>query len=269
MEDEFADLLDRLGYSVLRKRDVKLNLDIVAKFAGGPTKPEFPNECVLSKPSFAPKGTTAFSLKRGDFTNADVSELIDKAKRAKDTGDEVLKSIEGAVIVTNYIKTESELDRLLSQGVHCWDGRRLIFYAAKARTVADLAVRGPVKEIGIEAFNNATFIVQKETLPGAILTNVAVFIDDHDKKLMISYDHGKNILSYVYDHSLKPIVDSSQLDVQADFKIHVLGIAEKELVEKAYTEYAHDEHAHPQVFFSAVPKIFQYASAPWTVLLQL
>jgi hypothetical protein len=270
MEDEFADLLDRLGYSVLRKRDIKSGLDIIANFVGEPAKPKFSNKCILRKPSFAPKNTTAFSLKREDFTEADVSELVEKTQKAKNSDDEVLKSIEGAIIVTNYTKTEDELDKLLSKSVYCWDGRRLIFYAAKARTISDLAFKGPVEEVVIESFGNATYIIQKETLPRAILTNVAVFIDDHNKKLMVSYDHIKNILTYVYDHSFKKIVESTQLDVQALFKIHVLGIAEKALVEKAYIDYAvKEESAHPQVVFSAVPTIFQYGSAPWTALLQL
>jgi hypothetical protein len=269
MEDDFADLLDRLGYSVLRKRDVKLNIDIVANFGGKPVKPSFPNECILLKPPFAPQGVTAFSLKRGDFTETDVKELIDKTKKAKGTDDETLRSITGAVIVTNYTKTEGELDKLVSKGVHCWDGRRLIFYAAKARTVSELAFKGPVREVAIESFSNSTYIIQKETLPGAILTNIAVFIDDHNQKLMVGYEHVKNVLSYIYDHSLKPIVESSQLDVQAVVKIHVLGIAETELVGKAYNEYAQNTPTHPQVTFSAEPKVFQYGSAPWTAVIQL
>jgi hypothetical protein len=269
MEDEFADLLDRLGYSVLRKRDVKLNIDIVANFNGKPVKPPFLNECILLKPPFAPQGVTAFSLKRGDFKETDVDELIDKTRKAKDTDDDTLKLITGGVIVTNYTKTEPELERLKNKGIYCWDGRRLIFYAAKARTVSELWFKGPVKEVVIEKLSNSTYIIQKETLPGAILTNIAVFIDDHDQKLMVAYEHTKNVLSNIYDRSLKPIVDSSQLDVQAVVKMHVLGIAETELIRKSYNEYAQDIQKHPHVTFSAEPKVFQYASAPWTAVIQL
>jgi hypothetical protein len=269
MEDDFADLLDRLGYSVLRKRDLRLNLDIIATFDGRPVKPSFSNECILLKPPFAPQGVTAFSLKRGDFTDPDIDELIDKAKKAKTTDDDTLKSVTGAVIVTNYTKTEGELDKLLSKGVYCWDGRRLIFYAAKARTVAELWSRGPVKEAAVEGSTNCTYLVEKETLPRALLTNIAVFIDDHNQKLMIAFEQAKSILSNIYHRSIKPIVESSQMDVQAVVKIHVLGIAEAELIGKAYNEYAQDLQLHPQVTFSAGPKVFQYASAPWTAVIQL
>lgn len=270
MEDEFAGLLDRLGYEVLRKRDIKSGIDIIAKFTGEPAKPELPKKCTLLKPAFSPKGTTAFSLKRGDFVESDVDELIKKIQRARTLDDEIPKSIEGGIMVTNYTRTETELDKLHSKGVHCWDGRRLIFYAAKARTVSELAFKGPVREVAIESLNNASYIIQTETLPRAILANIAVLIDDHNKNLMVSYDHTKNILAFVYNKSLKPIVESSQLDVQALFKIHILGIAEKTLVEQAYADYAlKEESSHPQVVLSAVPTILQYGAAPWTALFQL
>jgi hypothetical protein len=102
------------------------------------------------------------------------------------------------------------------------------------------------------------------------LANIAVFVDDHDRKLMVSFDHSENILTYIHQNSLKPIADSSQLDVQALFKIHVLGLADRELVREAYIDYARKQKSgHPQVVFSAVPTLFQYASAPWTAILQL
>ena len=269
MEDDFADLLDRLGYSVLRKRDVKLNIDIVANFDGKPVKPSLPNYCMLLKPPFAPQGVTAFSLKRGDFKEDDVAELIDKMEKAKHSNDNTLKLITGGVIVTNYTKTEPELEKTKSKGIYCWDGRRLIFYAAKARTVSELWLKGPVKEVAAESLSNSTYIIQEETLPGAILTNIDIFIDDHDQKLMVTYEHTKNLLSNIYNQSLKPIVEITQLDVQAIVKMHVLGIAETELIGKAYNEYAQDTRAHPKVTFSAGPRVLQYASAPWTAVIQL
>jgi hypothetical protein len=270
MEDEFADLLDRLGYSVLRKRDVKSGIDVIAIFSGEPANPRLPNKCILLRPSFAPEGITGFSLKRGDFNERDVNELLEKIERSRNLNDKILNSLKGAVLVTNYIKTETELDKLYARKVNCWDGRRLTFYAAKARTIFDLASKGPVKEVGIENINNASYLVGTETLPRAILTKIVVWIDDHSKDLIISYDHTKNILNFIYDKSLRPITDSSQLDVQALIKIHILGIAEKTLVGKAYFEYALKETAsHPQVVFSATPEIFEYGAAPWTTLLKL
>lgn len=269
MEDELSDLLDRLGFIVLRKRDVKLNLDIIAKFGGKPIKPIFDTECSLLKPFFCPNDNIAFSLKRGDFVKGDVDEVIEKVQKAKNESDEALKAVNGGVIVTNYTKTEDELDKTFKRGVYCWDGRRLIFYAAKARTVSDLWARGPLSEIKIDNIPNTTYLIQKETLHQAILTNISVFIDNHDKQFMVSYDEMCAILSFIYKTSLKPIVDSCQLDVQVVMRMHVLGIAEFELIGKAYREYAYDKINHPQVTLSANPKVFQYASAPWAALIEL
>jgi hypothetical protein len=139
MEDEFAVLIERLGYRVLRKRDVKSSIDIIANFHGEPIYPKPTNRCHLLKPLFAPQGTTAFSLKRGDFSKSDVEELLRNKEKARKLDDKVLNALEGTVMVTNYTKTESELDSLLSENVYCWEGRRLIFYAAKARSAFDLA----------------------------------------------------------------------------------------------------------------------------------
>ena len=273
MEEEFADLLDRIGYNVLRKRDPKSGIDIIAIFSGEPASPKLPNKCTLLKPSFAPNGLTGFSLKRGDFNEMDVNELLDKIKKARAFDDKTLdyKGLKGAIIVTNYIKTELELERLYSKGVYCWDGRRLIFYAAKARTIFEMAIKGPVKEVTVERISNASYLIGTRTLPdaNAISAEISVWIDDHSKDLIIGYDHTKNILSFIYEKSLKPIVDSSQLDVQATLKIHVLGIAEKALVKKAYSDYAVETSKHPNVFFSANPQIFEYGAAPWTTLIRL
>ena len=269
MEDEFASLIERLGYRVLRKRDVKSGIDVIAKFVGDPI-PKPLNPCSLLRPFFAPNGVTAFSLKRGDFGKNDVDELIEKVKRSQGiVDDDVLRSVNGAIIVTNYSKTEGELDKLLQNNVYCWDARRLIFYSAKARSTFDLAQKGPVIETGLEGAIKASYLRETETGPKTILANIIIIIDDHDKNLILGYDHMKIILTYVYQKSLKPIVESTGLDVQALFKIHILGIADKTLVEHAYLDYAKEQSHHPQVVFSVAPVIFQYGAAPWTALLQL
>ena len=269
MEDEFTVLIEKLGYRVLRKRDVKSGIDVIAKFDGEPINPKLPNPCILLRPLFAPEGISAFSLKRGDFRKSDVNELIKKVKKVTSSADEVLKSLQGAVIVTNYTKTETELDKLFLNNVYCWDGRRLIFYSAKAKSVFDLARRGPVKEYLIKDLGKVSYIIERETGQRAILTNIVILVDDHDKNLVVGYDYIKNILMHIYQNSLKPIVDSTDLDVQTMFKVHILGIAHKELVENAYFDYARDEKSHPKVVFSAPPTIFQYGAAPWTAILQL
>ena len=144
MEDEFAALLEKLGYRVLRKRDPKSGLDIIAQFNGEPI-PKPKNRCMLIQPLFSPEGITAFSLKRGNFVESDIIELLEKTKKVAGTSDdETLRELTGQVMVTNYSKTEHEVDKLLSRSVYCWDIRRLIFYSAKARVGRDLATRGPV-----------------------------------------------------------------------------------------------------------------------------
>lgn len=269
MEDEFANLIERLGYRVLRKRDIKSGIDIIAKFADEPI-PKPPKSCSLLRPFFSPDAVTAFSLKRGDFGKDDVDDLTKKVERAKSiVGDIVLKSINGAVMVTNYSKTEGKLDKLLQNNVYCWDSRRLIFYSAKARSAFDLAQKGPVVETGFDGTIKASYLMETETATKAILANVTIMIDDHDKNLILGYDHMRNILTFVYQKSLRPIVGSTRLDVQVLFKIHILGIADKNLVEHAYSDYAKEQSHHPQVVFSAAPVIFQYGAAPWTALLQL
>lgn len=270
MEDEFAVLIERLGYRVLRKRDVKSGLDIIAKFDGRPINPKPLNPCDLIRPLFAPEGITAFSLKRGDFRKSDVDELLEKAKKVKSfSDDKVLRSIRGKVMVTNYSKSEVELNKLLSKNVYCWDMRRLIFYSAKARSSFDLAEKGPVEEVLVRGAIKASYLMETETGTDAILTNVIILVDDHDPNLVIGYDHIKNILVYIYKKSLKPIVKSTRLDVQSLFKFHILGVADKGTVENAYLDYAKEESYHPQVVFSAMPIIFQYGAAPWTTLLKL
>lgn len=273
MEDEFAILLERLGYRVHRKRDPKSGLDIIAEFHGEPINPQPPNVCKLLQPLFAPEGMTAFSLKRGNFRESDIEELLTKTEKARECrDDEVLRSIKGSVMVTNYTKTEDELDRLLSRNVYCWDSRRLIFYAAKARTCYDLASKGPVKEICIEEQAiKASYLREtgEKIGSGAIGVNLVVLIDDHNKNLLVSYDHIQTILKYIHEKSLKPIVQSTELDVQALFKIHVLGVADKELVESSYINFAREKELHPRVVLTAKPIVFQYGAAPWTALLKL
>jgi hypothetical protein len=268
MEDSFAVLLELLGYEIKRKRDVESGLDVIAKFSGKPIiKPEPRNSCELLPPSFAPSGFTAFSLKRGDFRSSDVAELIEKVNKAKNSKKEPLNSLEGMVIVTNYTKKEKDIDKLLSKKVYCWDGRRLIFYSVKAKIIQELVSKGPVEELPIEGMSRVSYLKENETseeLKNLILTNIALFIDDHDNNLMISSDHIEKMLKYVYEKSLKPIVDNTRLETQVFVSINVLGIA-SDTAEAAYEKYAKEQSLHPKVFFLK-PMIFQYGAAPWTIL---
>lgn len=267
MEDEFAVLIERLGYRVDRKRDEKSGLDIIAHFHGEPINLKLPYECNLLKPSFAPDGMTAFSLKRGDFVEGDVDELIGKIKNARSLKEEVYKSIRGASIVTNYTKTEAQLDNILAKSVYCWDGRRLIFYAAKARSILELAFKGPLIEEVIEGLVKASYLIQTQTGTGAILANIVILIDDHNRNFTMGHDDVQHMLKYIYEKSLKPMADMTRLDVQVAFRFHILGIADKAVVENAYIDYARKEEDHPKVVFSQPFAMFQYGAAPWATLL--
>lgn len=267
MEDEFGVLLERLGYRIDRKRDEKSGLDFIAHFNGEPINPKPQNECILLRPSFAPDLRTAFSLKRGDFTEGDVEELLEKVSKAKDFNEEVYQSIKGASIVTNYTKTEAQIDSLLARNVYCWDVRKLIFYAAKARSVLELAFKGPLIEKLVDGLNRTSYLIQTQTGTGAMLANVAILIDDHDKTFTMGHDHVERALKIVYEKALKPMVDANRLDVQVAFKFHILGIADKTVVENAYFDYARKGSDHPKVVFSGPPLIFQYGAAPWAALL--
>lgn len=272
MEDDFAILLERLGYRVLRKRDVKSGLDIIAEFDGRPINPKPKNRCNLLPPIFSPEGITAFSLKRGNISNADVDELIDKVERAREFDqDRVLRSINGSIIVTNYTKTEDELDNILAKEVYCWDIRRLIFYSAKVRSCYEIASNGPTWEVISDGRANTSYLIESGEKIGseAILINVVIFVDDHEKELILGQDHIIDILTDIYENSFQPIITSSHLDIQARVKIQILGIADKNLVETGYKEYAEEGALHPGAVFSANPSIFQYGASPWMSILQL
>jgi len=270
MEDAFISLLYRLGYFVYKGGDFGTGLDIVAKFSGEPIVPKPPNSCTLLPPFFAPAGTTAFSIKRGNFRKKDVNELIEKTQRAKHSENEILKSLEGMVIATNFTRQERDLDSLRSREVYCWDGRRLIFYAAKAQAIQELASRSAVRERAIEGISQSSYLLEVETstaLKNVISANVVVFIDDHDKNLLISADHVNRILEYIYEKSLEGIVKETQeMDVQAFLRIHALGVVNESIVRNAYKKYAQETSIHPKVTFSAEPMIFQYGSAPWEIV---
>lgn len=271
MEDQFAALLEKLGYRILRKRDPKSGLDIIAQFNGGPI-PKPKNRCALLRPVFSPDGTTAFSLKRGNFRESDVAELLGKVKKVAGTdGDKTLRELQGQVMVTNYSKTESEVDRLFSRSVYCWDIRRLIFYSAKARVTRDLATRGPVREVRTERGIKASYLIETDEKIGsaAIKINIVVFLDDHNPDTSLGGDITKRVLGEIYSKTLEEIVQTTDLDVFATLSIHNLGILDGPLVRGAYHDYAGDSALHPRVTFAAVPNIFEYGAAPWATVLNL
>jgi hypothetical protein len=268
MEDGFSFLIERLGFRIDRRREQKTGLDIITHFEGEPL-PKHPRECKLLRPCFMPTGTVVISVKRGDISNSDINEVIDYTKNAKATGDDFYQSVDGIVIVTNYTKTEGKLNDISKKkNIFCWDGRRLIFYAAKARYSQELALKGRVLEERIDSkgYEKFSYLIQTQTGNQVILANIVVLLDEHDPNFSLGADHIKFVLKYIYDTSLKPMVKAN-IDIQAAFTWMILGIADKDLVTTAYNDYSGDESQHPKVTFSSRPQIFLYGAAPWANLL--
>jgi len=267
MENSFVKLLYRLGYAVI-DQDNPEGIDVVASFYGSPIDPKPANQCSLLPPAFAPKGKTAFSLKRGDFTNNDVTELIEKFTIRNNSQNVAMGSLEGMIIATNFTKKESYIDSLLARNVYCWDGRRLMFYSAKARAIQNLASKGEVLELPVADFDNSSYLVATETssTKNILSTQIIVFIDDHKRELILNSDHMEKILHCVYDVSLKKITESTKFEIQVSLTVHTLGIAKEKIVRNAYKSYADEKSLHPKVFFGAEPRIYQYGAAPWAIL---
>jgi hypothetical protein len=190
---------------------------------------------------------------------------------AKESRNETLRSVEGMVIITNFTRKEKDLDDLRAKNIYCWDGRRLIFYSAKAQAIQDLSTKSSVQEIAIEGINCSSYLIAIETDPVAkarnvITTHIVVFIDDHDKNLIIGADHVEKMLSYIYGKSLKPIIDSTKMDIQVSLQIHALGVVSEKIVKESYRGYANDHIKHNKAFFPAELPIFHYGSAPWAII---
>lgn len=270
-EDGFIILLERLGYRIWRKRDTRTGLDVVATFNDVPIYPNQHQSCILQKPIFAPNGVIAFSAKKGNFTERDIRELLEKIER----GDTVIinkipKPINRGIIVTNYTKTESKLRELLEREIFCWDIIRLLFYANKARICFNLSQSSSVKEYLIEEEINGSYLLSPRTLENGIMQiDIIILIDEHRKKYTISADHLTLILRYIYEKSLVPILESIPLDIQARFEIHILNLADRELLDKAYAQFAGSREEHPRVTYLRDFKIFSYVSSPWMPFLNL
>jgi hypothetical protein len=274
MEDLFVSLIERIGYRVSRRGVGAGGLDVIAEFTGIPIKAKAPSSCKLLKPSFSPSGTTAFSLKKRDLLDSDVTELIKYAEelneksrgsKGEQVADIIPKSITGLVIVTNFTKTEAYLDQLLSKNVHCWDGRRLLFYSSKAKAIQELSMSGNVEEYLIKELPKIAYLKQIETHEGSHKANIVVFVDVHEKNFKVSADHIKTMLLQIYRESLQPIVMYAQSIVSVKLQIHSLGLLDEELVRRAYDEYAVELTEHPQVLFDELI-IYEYDSAPWAIL---
>lgn len=268
MEDSFTDLLFRLGYVIVVNRDQRTSLDIIANFYGTPIKPKPLYPATLLPPFFAPKGLTAFSLKRSQFVQKDVNDLIKGVEKAKQLIDNAY-AIEGMVIASNFSQKEKDIDMLLDQNIYCWDGRRLIFYSAKVNAIQKLSSLGPTTETAVEGINNASCLLEIETsenIKNSLVANVVVFIDDHDRELTI----GSQYIEKILDHIRKQLelAEGINFDIQVFLTLHVLGIANDVIAENAYKKCVSEIPKTSKVFFPAEYTMFQYGAAPWSILLK-
>ena len=276
MEEDVKNLLELLGYSILRENLIKYpGIDKIAKFIGVP-KPTPPNPCSLQKPIYSPNGYIAISIKKGDFTISDINKFLEDIKEARqDEEDDPLKNIEGGLIISNFVKLPSEINEIKKKGVYCWDLVRLMFYASKARNAKILSKFGSVRENIIDLEDiKATYLRQWQTnlaSDNTLPLKILIFIDEHESEFIYSADHNKRVLEYIYNKEIKTMIDERDINVDAQFEIHVLGKANPDLVRKSYLDFSREHLKQNEsqlgTKFAAEIPIFQYSISPWSILI--
>jgi hypothetical protein len=257
----FGELIGLLGFKILRRNNFKPPFDYIAQFTGEPT-PAVQSGSKLLVPSFCPPDVSGFSVKGGDISKNDVETASDWLAEARTSGDAVVRSVAGIVIVTSQYKTNDEIESILSSGVYCWDIRRLLFYSIKARLVRELGKLGPVIEHGINMPHGSFFIHPPSAQSDVMMVNVNVFLED--PRLILHGDHLATILQDIYCTSLKRIVESTWYDIQARVTVHAMGVGDFNVLEKIFWSYAREKDAHPKVFFPVDGfKFVPYTGAPY------
>jgi hypothetical protein len=272
-EDGFVILLERLGYRVWRKRDTRTGLDVVATFNNYPLFPEGIEHysCRLELPIFSPSGVIAFSAKKGNFFPSDIEEIKEKI----DNNDTVRinekdNSIETGVIVTNYSKTEDQIQDILNDhGIYCWDISRLMLYSNKARISYNFSRKSSLKEYLIEDKSCSYLLCSTSINKGIMKISIIIFVDEHIKTRSLGADHMDDIMNYIYNNSLKPILDVTPLDLEINNELHVLDIIDNDMIDKAYSNYAGNMERHPKATYIREFPIYSYIAAPWFVNLDL
>lgn len=265
-EDDFYALARAIGYSLIRSRNPVPGIDFVAQFTGTTIE-----NCFLLRPTHSPDGLTAFSVKSGDFSASDVADLVNYVTTSKASGDPVLREMKGGVLVVGATKTQHEISRLLSQGVFCWDVRRLIFYSVKAKTVARLSETGRVLEYPLGGVGGGFVLAPSPrgfVSSSLIEYEVHAFVDDHN--LVVQGDHLTAILGQVYTIGLKPVIQAMRYDVRIRMSLHALGPIQRRIVDQAYTDYCAAEN-HPGLMAPAGEELEMqsYATAPWTAIFRV
>lgn len=263
-EEDFYALAGVIGYVVIRRRNPAPGIDFVAEFKG--TNVE---NCLLVRPPYSPKGLTAFSVKSGDADSSDVRELLDYVSQCRSSSDAVLRRIKGGVLVVGSVKTGDQINQHLRQGIYCWDVRRLIFYSAKAKTVARLANTGRVVEHPLRKGISGGFVLAPQSIvSGSTLSvEVDVFIDDHN--FVIQRDHLTGILDQVYVSGLRPIIQAMRYDIELRISLHSMGLIQRPIVDQAYRDYSAKNL--PGLILPADEglEMQSYATGAWTALFRL
>ena len=263
-EEDFYALARAIGYGIIRQRNPSPGIDFVAEFTGTTVE-----NCSLLRPPYSPDGLTAFSVKSGDSSSRDVTELINYVSNCRTSGDPVLRQIAGGVLVVGAMKTHDQINQLSTQGISCWDMRRLIFYSIKAKTVARLADTGRVVEHPLLNGIKGGFVQAAQTIPSNSVFRVEVhlFVDDHN--LVIQGDHLTNMLDQVYSSGLRPIIQATQYDIELRLSLHAMGPIQRVIVNQAYRDYS--GRNQPGLILPADPKFMMqsYATAPWTSIFRV
>lgn len=272
-EKDVRNLLEILGYSIIREPNITPNIDKIIKFIG---KPKLPNNipCKIIKPLFSPEGIIAISIKKGAFGNSDVKDLLTDIMNAKKSDDETLKNINSGMILSNNTINPNQIDKILKNGIYCWDLTRLLFYASKCRCLKTLSYDGAIRENILKTKINATYIRQwkiSDLKDNTIEGIFKIFIDEYKDDFIYSRDHHEQILDIIFNEEIKPLVEERDLNVYAQFEIHVLNIANVELIKKTHIDcsqkYIRDKMGEIKITFKADLPIYRYRTSPWSVLI--
>ena len=263
MEDEFSNLLEKLAYRIIQRRNIAPPLDFICDFLRRPLDgSQGPS---LRTPWFSPAGKTAFSVKEGALRKKDVTELKKACQSARRSSRQHLKRLSGAVLVTNEVLPLFKIDRIRGDGIYCWDMRRLLFYSIKARLANSEAHRAV--EYPLKLFEEASCLVRPGRATSArIRLNVDIFFDDHHCNL--TSNDVADVLRETYGVSLASIARRIPYSVAAKLSLHVLGMVDPALARKSYEEFK-QEMSHKGITLDDVSNflVCQYRPSAWSAAL--
>lgn len=274
MEIEVRRLLFSLGYNVVKEPVIQPNIDKVISFIGDlRPKPKF--KTVLNQPLFSPDGIIAVSIKKGNFSDTDITRLLKDIEEAKkDKEDYTLQNITGGLIISNMMLLPSDIDKIFERGIYCWDMPRLLFYSTKVQKYKLLSGYAPVREKIMDVSIKSSYIRQfrlSEKVDNTINATFVIFIDKHDSRFIYSNDHHNEIMEYIYEKEIKKQIENSDMNVNSKFEIHVLGKANSELVRTAHIDFTQKNTKSIDyeigASFEAYVPVFHYGVAPWAVLI--